>query len=585
MRSENSEPASHEDTSPENASSADTARPNWLARQWQRLRRGKAAGDTILAQVGEEARHVVVGKNIIQIGTLAIPMWLVVLIAGGVVLGVGSGIIDRAAERRQLTEFEQRALAPTATPTLTPVPTPTPTPPPVVMDGTLFNIAVAEFGELDADGNIQASELGARLSRLLFTGMQGTDFRQLPFLAPGDMLIWYLAEEQAARHITDSVIRGQTPVARGAQAEALAERIEAQMIINGYLTVADDPGSLALEFYYRPDQHYLRNQPDAIGGRHELGQPLEFSVRTPLDPSAVQMQMTEPLRFRSQILLWLSLGLTFDVQGVPERALDIFRTAEAELDRWPNDDGKELLYYLIGRSALYLRRHEEARQAFAAALEIRPDYANALLGMGSVHFDRAQLFYLRDRPILDGVDQCTDAADVASGAETAAEARAEITQALDYFQRAFDAAPTAPWPPIAQIAQLNLGLGYWLHGQADAVEGQSAAAAENYAQAVTRLDATLAPFADAEQIELLGHAYLGLGVTHFAWGNLLARQQDATGSQEQLTAAFAQLSRCVDLADDLRATRFLQEQIVECGCEPYRGEAEQAILAGGGGEG
>ncbi|MEZ4683385.1 MAG: tetratricopeptide repeat protein [Caldilineaceae bacterium] len=78
-------------------------------------------GDQIHASVGEGARGVAVGKNIIQIGTLMVPLWLAGLLAGLLTLGVGG------------TGYQiYRSGLPTATalpaPTATITPTPTATP-------------------------------------------------------------------------------------------------------------------------------------------------------------------------------------------------------------------------------------------------------------------------------------------------------------------------------------------------------------------------------------------------------------------------------------------------------------------------
>ncbi|MBK8046617.1 MAG: hypothetical protein IPK16_05510 [Anaerolineales bacterium] len=54
----------------------DTSSPdigsNWLQRQWNRVR-SKRSEDVVIGQVGAAADHVVIGKNIIQIGSVHIP--------------------------------------------------------------------------------------------------------------------------------------------------------------------------------------------------------------------------------------------------------------------------------------------------------------------------------------------------------------------------------------------------------------------------------------------------------------------------------------------------------------------------------
>ncbi len=54
---------------------------NGLQRQLDQWRHG-SRGDVIAGQVGEGAKNVVVGKNIIQIGTIKVPIWFAMLLLG-----------------------------------------------------------------------------------------------------------------------------------------------------------------------------------------------------------------------------------------------------------------------------------------------------------------------------------------------------------------------------------------------------------------------------------------------------------------------------------------------------------------------
>ena len=84
-------------------------------------RRGR--GDTIQASVGKEAQFVVVGKNVIQIGRVQVPIWLAAVSALAIVAGAGALIYTAVIADSRLGSIEQRVQA-----TDTPAPTPSPTP-------------------------------------------------------------------------------------------------------------------------------------------------------------------------------------------------------------------------------------------------------------------------------------------------------------------------------------------------------------------------------------------------------------------------------------------------------------------------
>ena len=93
----------------------------------------------IAASVGDGNQGVAVGKNIVQIGTLVIPV--IPVVAGLVLLVAGAGA------------FVYFSLGPAQ------------------MTGP-FSVAVAEFGEVDASGQVHHSPDGERLSEWIYGGLQ-----------------------------------------------------------------------------------------------------------------------------------------------------------------------------------------------------------------------------------------------------------------------------------------------------------------------------------------------------------------------------------------------------------------------------
>ncbi|MDQ3248103.1 MAG: hypothetical protein M3Q45_02730, partial [Chloroflexota bacterium] len=121
----------------------DSEKQSWLRRQLQR-RRANQAGDTIAAQVGADARNVVVGKNVIQIGTLKVSLPLAVLIAAGLsVIAVSTALLAFG------NPFAK----------------------PARMTGQ-YNIAIAQFGEISGNGRLQATANGLALSRWVYDALK-----------------------------------------------------------------------------------------------------------------------------------------------------------------------------------------------------------------------------------------------------------------------------------------------------------------------------------------------------------------------------------------------------------------------------
>jgi hypothetical protein len=115
----------------------------------QRLRRLLCAhsSDVIVANIGQGASDVVVGKNILKIGTLVIPalpaiIALIVALVGGAA-GLWAYLV------------------------------------PATMPPGAFNVAVAEFSQIDDQGRARVTPDSALISRTLFTTIQG-ELQALP---------------------------------------------------------------------------------------------------------------------------------------------------------------------------------------------------------------------------------------------------------------------------------------------------------------------------------------------------------------------------------------------------------------------
>jgi len=156
----------------------------WQDRLFSFLRR-KERGDVIAGNVGESARGVVVGKNVVQIGTLVVPARLAVvlvallvgLVAGSTFLAWNLWVPDR-------------------------------------MTG-LFNIAVAEFEQVDPQGQVRSSPRGQLISQRLFNGL-AIEFDSLPFKVRQDLQpqLWHDSLSLTRKRAQIGLVPGETREAR-----------------------------------------------------------------------------------------------------------------------------------------------------------------------------------------------------------------------------------------------------------------------------------------------------------------------------------------------------------------------------------
>jgi tetratricopeptide (TPR) repeat protein len=516
--------------------------PSWLVRQWRRLRGKRRDGDTILAEVGEDARGVAVGKNIIQIGSLQIPIWLAVLVAAAVVIGAGIAVYNAVSTRGQLREIGGVVLAPTATPTptVTPTATPsaTPTPTPAPMTGA-FNIAVADFGQEDAAGRVQPAEKGRVLSQWVYDSLRN-QYGQIRNSFDLDVEIWHDSADIPQKNVTFGIMTGDTPQARAESAAALAQTVRADMVIYGQVTDAEEPAGLVLEFYVSPQ---LR-ETNTIVGRHGLGQPIP--VFPELDNPLARISTNETLQTRIAALFRLTVGLTYDLLGRSQDALDTLRAAEAELTDWRDEDGKEILYFFIGRELLFLQRDEEAQEAFETALAINPDYARAHVGLGSVYLWRAQRI-----PPVERMQPPHD-----------------LQNAIDQYEIGRQLAAEQGEPLVELITRLASASAHRVQGETYNHAAEANASRDLYDQAhaafeaaIGELEEILAPLADANQHRYLALAQQNLGAAYLQRADTFLRQGELTQRQESLEQARLAFSECIAQANAAPFDAILQERI------------------------
>jgi hypothetical protein len=299
----------------------------------QRLRRLLArirGGDVIVVNVGPGASDVVVGKNILRIGTLVIPaLPLVVALIGTL-----------AASAVGLWLYLVPAQMPLGS----------------------FNVAVAEFSQLDGQGRERVTADSALISRTLFTTIQ-EELRQLP--PDYQAIVWHDSMSLLQKRAPIGAIAGATIGARSSAACRRAEDLGADIIVYGVLEAAGNPALLRLQFCVRnPSRDRDMGSLAELQAIDRLGSPLP--VELPL--SDVQSSVNPPLRVRTALLAKLVVGLRYELATNPnlqanlKRALGVFGQALQYLEQQDGaatrDNGGDLVQYFIGRENFLLAQDQ-----------------------------------------------------------------------------------------------------------------------------------------------------------------------------------------------------------------------------------
>ena len=499
--------------------------PGWLRGILARLRRGRPPGDMIAASVGDGNQGVAVGKNIVQIGTLVIPV--IPVVAGLALLVAGAGA------------FVYFSLVPAQ------------------MTG-LFNVAVAEFGQVDASGQVHHSPDGERLSKWIYDGLQD-ELRGLP--PELQVQAWHDSMDWRQKRVKIGIIRGKTPEERTTDAASVAKAINARIVIYGNLAVSQQPTGFVPEFYVAQ----FSGEADEIVGRHQLGELIPIPLPIDWTDPVRVLSLNPDLKTRTKALTLFTVGLFYDLAGQSAKALAVFMQAIDQLNESDLEQGKEILYLFIGRTAFQLKRYDDALQAFTTALKINPDYARAHLGLGNVHYQQGQDLLMRIEPLTP-----------AEGAEL----DRLLDLAADEYRTALTLAPTVPGSPVELKSHIMLGGTYRLQGDRLQRLGDFSAAEAAFDLAVVEYQTALRqaePMTPANQAA----AYLGLATTYHLQAHTHVARGDDTGSVALWQAAVEAYELCIATADAAAYDRVSLE-LKKDYCVPYRTIASQEWIKRGG---
>jgi tetratricopeptide (TPR) repeat protein len=491
------------------------------------LKRGKR-GDIVAAYVGEGARDVVIGKNIIKIGTLVIPTVPVLAILFVVV----SALIFVAVNFLGPAKMDAR-----------------------------FNVAVAQVGEVDAEGRMHRSEDGKLLSKWIFDELMAANEKY----ENSGVEIWHDSLSLLEKRVKLGMVSGQTPEARAEAASELASKVDADVVIYGHLTPHESPAQFVLEFYVKPR---VRGEANVTIGRYQLGEPIPIPESFRTDTLAKEALGTRVAN-RAGALFWLLLGLREDLLGRSEEALAIFRQTEEELTHWKEQgEGKETLYFFIGRSALFLERYEEAEEALEKALSSNPTHARAHIVLGSVDFRRVQgLLLSHEKQPLEP--------------QELEQAIIRVEQTIEHYQKGVELAQESHEPLIEIIGRLALASAYRFQGQVHFLLQDSVEANHFFDLAIEEVNQVLDPLTEAKQYRILAQAYQNLGAAYTQQAQVLQIQGDVAGSRTRFEAARAAYAGCVEQGEKAPEDEILQLDVIadaEQGCQHWDEVVEEILL-------
>jgi tetratricopeptide (TPR) repeat protein len=473
--------------------------------------------------------NVNINKRIIQIGRLEVPRglaWmLLALVAAGVV-----GIVLIAT----------RVLAPEPRG-------------PTKMSGT-FNIAVAQFPQANEQGELKPSPVGEQLSAGVFDALKNQRERYKEVNPDAVVWIWQDSLPKVEKGVSIGYL-GDTVTAQDKSVIDTTQAISANLMIYGYL---QPQGGFVPEFYVPPT---FRGSSELMG-RYRLGdQPVPTN----------QGKTSEELTTRANAMFLLAMGLAYEDQGEQAKALDVFRQAEQKLKQWSGKaQGKEILFFFIGQSSLFLAQQKglsaaeaysktvEAEDAFSKSLSINPDFIRARIGLGSVFLVRVQ-----QQMIAGVVDD--------------AILTPLLSQMGAAYQEAERLAPQSTDRIWAQgVMPLALGQGFFVQGLAQVRRGLLADAERTFEAASQRMVTGRAVLEEERAFRLLAQIYQSVGSAQAEKAKAQVKQNKTDEAKSSYSNAMTAFEACIAQGKNQSTDKTLADQIVQT-CVDYKAKAAQAL--------
>ncbi|HJR81245.1 MAG TPA: hypothetical protein VJ821_14340 [Anaerolineales bacterium] len=441
---------------------------------------------------------------------------------------------------------------------------------PPVMNG-LYNVVVADIGEIEPDGRVRASPDGSgrAISQLISADLQSA-FQDNP-----NILVWNNRPELRLQRVRIGTLQGDSPEALTQAAAELAERLNADMIIFGTIDARQQPPVLNLQVYLAPT---LEDTLDEIKGNFPLDAPIVLDS----DPESdtVQAEITR----QANLLAGLVLAQSESRAGRTLEALEAYIEA-AKLA--PESD---MLPFFIGRESLFVIEREaipqdadqafvqQALTSFEKSLELNPDNARAYIGLGSLYLKQAKAL-IQEAKDSEYTDQSFD----------------QTMQLLDQAEASYghvlqlEIDPAEYGVPMESLAQLSLGevqisrgIALQEYAHFDPESEAFEQSLEMFNQAIETLTDTLPTFQAPGLIRYLAQNHQFLGGAYQNFGYLFSLEGDAAAAKQAYQQALEQFDTCITLGENT-TDRVIQVEIVANNCQVDRQQTEELmrILEGG----
>ena len=238
-----------------------------------------------------------------------------------------------------------------------------------------FNIAIADFGEFNSQGEIVSSVSGQRISQALLLFLQ-SEFESQPF-----------GLEVVVSNNNMPLITEDT------KASELLKETNAHIVIYGTVAIDGQNAEFIPSFYVGENSNISE-----ISGPNELAVPIEFEKQD----LGFQSKVNKKLQEQSSILVLVTKGLVHLENDDILQASSAFEEAIRRSDSLliPDFDGKELLFLLRGLVARLDGDIDGARIHYENALSTNPEYARAYIGMGNTFYQEFQIDW-ENKSLLD----------------------------------------------------------------------------------------------------------------------------------------------------------------------------------------
>jgi tetratricopeptide (TPR) repeat protein len=410
---------------------------------------------------------------------------------------------------------------------------------PLEMNG-VFNVAVAEFGEMGADGQIRQSKTGRQIS-----GWAVNYLREAVNNDP-NILIWPFDGNLFNRTHVQLV----TPET----AEAVAKDINASMLLYGYVDTRENPAQLVLKFWIAPQNKYKFEE---IQGSFPVGDPIRV-----VDMNNPGISVQGDLGKQASALAWIGIGLAQEQLGQSNDALLSFLHATDILPE------SEVLQFFLGREYLFLsaqptnRQNEYlqmAEESFKKSIILNGSYVRSYIGLGSVYSRRAASLI-----------------DTAIAMKQQADPQAEqwVQNSIDAYQTVLDLNPDSGeyGNPVQDVARLGLGNALRLRGIIFSTNKDYPSAMVFSDKAIQTLEEVRPKFENSTELSeshrrYLTQTYEYLGEAYEWQGYSLALSLDYESALESYNKSLGYYNECIAQGSNT-VDLVIQKDIVEKICQP-----------------